>query len=371
MSKKRFEGEGGEPSQEAAETTITMEEGESGDFEITSEHREELEQSDREATQQRIDELHQKIARQTRPTAELSLSAAEQAELTEHIAAARADSRWVAPALAKGNRTATTYDSQVTPFSTTTRILTLSSGKKIFLVHNYALSGVHRELDALMKRFTGLKMRKAPAQEWKNTFEARSQIPTIPNDDPDTVALPFVPNINLYDLFFKLGEIKDFGDCAFAEKLDTAGLLEILQKVAAKIKELHESGLTWGETNLPNIIIDAEQNIHICDPETRYDADVPLPEQRARDLMEFLMSSCAAMQQVHQVDYQKVVDQTLTTYSDPTVIDELQKLARQKPTLGQRLFFGYLQGHLALKNFQEFLAIKQAIANFSPSKTAV
>ena len=60
--------------------------------------------------------------------------------------------RFSMPALFQGNKTATEYDSKASNFSTTTNIVTLEDGRKVFMVYNYPTSWVHRSLDGVSKQ---------------------------------------------------------------------------------------------------------------------------------------------------------------------------------------------------------------------------
>jgi tRNA A-37 threonylcarbamoyl transferase component Bud32 len=285
------------------------------------------------------------------------------ADVVEKIKTLKAKNAWVAPALVKGNKTATNYDSKVTNYSTVTNIVE-SEGQKYFVVQNYKFSGVHRALDKFMKKVTGCRMSKADSADWKQEFEKKSRIPTIKNEDPDTVIMPFVPNVNLYDLFVNRGEIKDFGECDFAVEMKKEDMLGVLRKITKKVKEMHGSDITWGELILPNMIIDKDQEVHICDPETSYNKDVPLLEQKARDLLDFITSAAAAMKKKNTTEYGEAVSEILKEYSDPEVVRSLRELASKKPSFLSKIFFGYTKARLGLSGTDELAAIRQAIYDF-------
>lgn len=288
---------------------------------------------------------------------------AQKIELRNNIEIIKNSNRFALPAVAAGNATATEYDSKVRNFSTITNIVTLSGGEKLFVVYNYSASRVHRALDGFMKKATGCRMKKADFKEWKEQFEQKSRIPTIECEDKNMVVLPFIPNINAYDLFANRGVIKDFGECDFANTVDTNGLLDILEKVVMEIQDSHANNITWGELILPNIIVDKDQNVHICDPETAYDDEVPLLEQKARDLLDLIISSAAALEK-DNVEYSVVVDRILNKYDDKEVLKELQALAQKKPSMLEKIFFGYTKARLGLKNSKQWKSIKEAIVNY-------
>jgi hypothetical protein len=93
------------------------------------------------------------------------------------------------------------YAGRTNNFSTQTRIMELPDGRKVFAVYDHKGSVVHRALDGVMKWASGLRMHKVSRKKWKRQFEEKSNIPTIENSDPDTVLMPFHPNVNGNDLF--------------------------------------------------------------------------------------------------------------------------------------------------------------------------
>jgi len=286
--------------------------------------------------------------------------------LVEEIRQLKKKTRFKAPAILKGNETATEYDSKVANFSTQTKIVELPSGRKLFLIENYNGSAVHRGLDSLMKRLTGCKMRKAKSSEWKSRFESKSQIPVIPNEADNTIVLDYIPNVNLYDLFANRDRVSDWGECDFAGDMDAEKLLEITDKIVDKVKEIHNKGIAWGELILPNMIIDKDQNIHICDPEVSYDEDVSLTEQKARDLVDLIISISATMKQKNGVDYPDAVQRIIDRYGDVEVLSELSKLASKKPSFINKLFFGYTKERLGVKDYDEHEEIRGQIVKKIP-----
>lgn len=296
----------------------------------------------------------------------VQLSDLQKNQLAVEIKRIKTDKRFAAPALAKGNKTATEYDSRVANYSTVTNIVALSDGRKLFVVYNYPTSWVHRSLDGLMKRLTGCRMKKADSAKWKEKFESKSRIPTIDCEDENTVVMPFLPNINLYDLFANKDSIQDFGECEFAREVDVEKLLDIVDKIVAEVKNIHRQDVAWGELILPNIIIDKDEEVHICDPETSYDSDVPINEQKARDLSDLIISIAASLHK-YGVDYELSASRVLDGYKDKEVIKELQSLVMKKPGLLQKLFFGYTKARLGLKDKAQWQDIKDAIAKYGNS----
>jgi len=284
-------------------------------------------------------------------------------ELLQHVVDFKSEVGFVAPALIKGNKTATEYDSKVANFSTRTKIVELADGSKFFVINNYSTSFIHRGLDSFMKKMTGTRMAKCKSRDWKDIFEERSRIPVLDIVEPNVVVLPFIPNVNAYDLFANRGDITDFGECEYAKDIDNEGLLEIVNKIVREVKKMHEAEppVTWGELILPNIIVDKDQEVHICDPETQYKKDVPLLEQKARDLFDLIISSSSAMANKNGVEHRKTIENILGEYGDNDVLSELARLSNEKTKLLHKLFFGYTQVRLGLSGKKEFEEIKKKI----------
>ncbi len=271
------------------------------------------------------------------------------------------------PAIAHGFPVATTYDSQICNFSAQTRIIKLPSGERLFALHKFPSSWVTRSIiDRAHKWLVGCRIKKVDSQHWKSLFEAKTQIPTIECSDPNTILMPFIPSINLQDLFTRQDKMKDFGECGFAKEYTTEDLMKILEKVAKKLRvDIHGIGLIWGEIILPNLIIDSEQNVHICDPESQYRPDLSLSEQQARDLFLLIISSASAINKSSQVDYTATVKRILDAYGDsPDTMKKLQKVAEEKTRFIQKIFFGAMQSFLGVKNREEYENIKKAIVEY-------
>ncbi len=310
----------------------------------------------------KIDKITSKETALVRP----SILPEHKALVEEKVKELKKMMRWKGPAILRGNPTAAAYDSHVTNYSTQTVIIELPSGERIFAVYNYPTSWVHRSIsDRLNKFVAGAKMHKVRSGKWKDRFESRTQLPTIENDDPNVVLMPFVPNINLRDLFSRRDQIKDFGECAFAREYAPEDLLQVLEKAAAKLRGVHNKGIGWGETILDNMIIDDKEDVHICDPESKFNDDVSLAEQYARDLLAFIVSAAGAMYK-HSVDYAVVVERVMSAYGEtsPEVLKHLSAVARKKPGLLQRIFFGGIKPYLGVENIQEYRAIKQAVVEY-------
>lgn len=250
--------------------------------------------------------------------------------------------RFNAPSLRTGNRTAAEYDIRTDNFSTRTAILKLADDRRVFAVYNYPSSNIHRGLDALSKRLSGEKMTKASSRNWKERFLARSNLPTIPSPDPRLVLMPYIDNINGYDALANNKDIKNFGVCSWGNELNLDKKIKLGEAVIQKLKETHGSGKTWGETILPNIIFTKEEHPIIVDPETSYDKNVPIEEQKARDLHDILRSIAGALHKSEGIsDYSDLIPKLLTQYPDETVIASLKKVIGEKPSLIQKLATPY------------------------------
>jgi hypothetical protein len=294
----------------------------------------------------------------------LILDEADNARLRLALNETRRADRLALPALLRGNSTATEYDSKAANFSTQTRIAELPDGKKVFIVHNYKSTGIHRWMDSAMKHLTGYPMRKATREQWKTRFEEKSNLPTIEIDDPEIVAMPFVPNINLGDLFSRQKEIKNFGECEFAEKMEEADFFEVLGEISVKVNEIHGRGEGWGELILPNVIIDNDREVHICDPEVAYDQGVAPVDQKAYDLLDLITSSCTSMEKSMGTGHERVVASILNRYADDKVFESLKIFASKKAGLKEKIFFGYSKARLGLESLEQFNKIKKAIIDY-------
>lgn len=150
------------------------------------------------------------------------------------------------PALVKGIPIAVEYQGKTNNFSTQTRIVSLPDGRKAFAVYSYAASSIHRVLDGVMKHLAGLRMGKVSRARWKERFEHKSEIPVIESADPYTVLMPFLPNVNGYDVFVHNKEIGDFGEVEWANHVDLEKKLGLVDKVIDELRRVHGKGKVWG-----------------------------------------------------------------------------------------------------------------------------
>jgi len=290
----------------------------------------------------------------------------DQRETTAQVHKIKMSNNFRLPSLMTGIKTATTYDSQVTNFSTKTNIIKTKDGKRIFAVDCYPASQIHRWCDGLGKRMVGHKFVKVPSSRWKKVFEERSNIPVINNDDSRVALMPYLPNINLRDLMAGNKDIDDFGECKWAENIKLEDKKEIVNKIIDEVGNLHNQGKTWGETILHNMIITNEQKVVVCDPETVYDNNVPQIERMASDLRDVAFSISGALLKSKEInDPQEIINQVLSRYNNKEVVGELKRLVSQKKTLIQKIFMSFYETvRIGVKNMKEYDQVKQAILNF-------
>jgi len=291
-------------------------------------------------------------------------------QINDQVERIKTQNRFRLPSLAHGNPTAAEYDSQASNWSTDTSIITGSDGKKVFVVNRYPFSRVHRWIDTFNRKLAGLKFSKVPAGQWKETFESRSNIPVIENDDPKVVLMPFLENVNLGDLISRNHEMTDFGGCQWADNLDLEAKLQMLDKALDQLSEIHQRGEAWGEAIIGNMIATKEQKVVICDPETLYDDDVSEAERRAGDLRDFVFSATAGMLKSGDVtDPASVVNRLLNRYGDADVIDALQKKAVKKLTLVQRAMVNVLElGRLSFASRNDYDVTQTAVLKYVKSE---
>jgi len=269
-----------------------------------------------------------------------------------------------------GTPIAAEYDIRTNNFSTQTNIMQLEDGRKVFAVYAHAGSFVHRTLDGLMKRLSGLKMKKVSRSKWKEAFEEKSNIPVIRNEDPNTVLMPFIPNVNAYDVFANNKDIEDFGGMDWAGDAGVEEKLELADSIVAELSRVHGDGKVWGESILPNIILDEEKRPIICDPEVRYDESVPEVEAKARDLKDIIISVCAAMKKGEGVEgYQETVSRMLAKYGDSEVTASLKTLAAKKRGILQNLVFGYEQARTGVESKEQYDEILAAMRDYGAGES--
>jgi tRNA A-37 threonylcarbamoyl transferase component Bud32 len=219
-----------------------------------------------------------------------------------------------------------------------------------------------------MKQASGLKMRKATHDEWKKWFEEKSSIPVIENQDPNTVVMPFLPNVNALDAFIHDKKIKNFGECEWAEHLTPEDKLQLAHGIMDEMRRLHGQGIVWGEAILPNMILTKHRQPVICDPEIRFDEGMPLKEAMARDLRDLCLSIGSALEMAEGMDVHNVIRNLLDRYGDREVVVELQNLAHKKDTLLQKLTKGYELVRSGAGTSKRYEAILGAIRDYNSDR---
>jgi tRNA A-37 threonylcarbamoyl transferase component Bud32 len=268
----------------------------------------------------------------------IALAPDAQKEVQRAITQHKKANRFSLPSLLIGAKTATGYDSRARNFSTRNTIATLPDGRRVFVVYNYPSSWIHRTLDTFGKWTAGARMRKAESAQWKRAYEAKSNIPIIETDDPNVVLMPFIENMNANDVFAFNHEIKDFGVLPEAKDAGVDEKMEYADRIVDELANIHAKGAAWGEAILANMIITEGGKPVIVDPEVRYNKDVPLTEQKARDLRDLTMSIVSALRQSkEEFDVRTVVERVVGRHPDAAVRAELRQLAQKKPSFIRKL----------------------------------
>lgn len=307
------------------------------------------------------------------------LDQSEKKELKFKLKKIKKDSRFVLPALFKGNKTATNYNSDATNYSTVTNNVVLESGRELFAIYNYRSSWVHRILDTFCKKISGLPMRKANYRDWPETFRENSLLPVldlVDNNgkvDGNMVVLERIPNVNVFDLIANFDDLKnpesEVDGCDFIKDMKKEDLMGIVGRFSQEVAKIHNEGKTWGDLVPSNIIIDKNQKIHICDPETIYSKKLSIEKQKAFDLLECTTSFSSVMNKNHQIPYSETINTILNNYvtlvkDNEKVIAELKKIAEKKLTILNRLGFVYLKAHLSVQSRLELMEIRKIISEF-------
>lgn len=163
----------------------------------------------------------------------------------ERIRSLKKSAKFVKPLLG-GTPIAAQYDTHVNNFSTHTSIVEMSDGRRLFAVFAHQGSIVHRFLDGIMKHASGLRMGKVSRRHWKDAFLEHARIPQIDSSDPNTVLMPYIENVNAYDIIANNKDIKDFGNVHWASTVTNEGKNDLLRSVVSEINDIHDSGIAWG-----------------------------------------------------------------------------------------------------------------------------
>lgn len=276
----------------------------------------------------------------------------------------RKSAKFIKPLLG-GTPIAAQYDIHVNNFSTHTAVLKLADGRRLFAVFAHKGSVVHRALDGIMKHVAGLRMGKVSRDKWKDAFLEHARIPQVTSDDPNTVLMPYIENVNAYDVIANNKEISNFGAIDWANNITPEGKNDALRATAREVKAIHAQGIAWGECILQNLILTKDKRAVMCDPEVRYDEGVPLTEAQARDLRDLLLSSCAALRKSEGVtDFTETVKIMLDEYENDEVIDALKKISHGKFSIGLMLTFWNEKMRTGVNGKEEYQEILKAIRNY-------
>ncbi len=269
----------------------------------------------------------------------------------------------------KDSKTATTvgykveaaYDSQVKGWTTRSKIMEIE-GKKFFALCSYPASRTRRLFDRFMEAVSGDPMRKPKPEKWKETVESRSNIPTVAGTPDNMVVMPYVESINAYDIFAHQKDIKDFGPFDWAETLDVEDKIVMAKGLAETLKATHDTGRTWGEAILPNMILTKDKEPILIDPETTYEG-IPETEQKATDVRNLISSISGALaRSADMKDFSPVVKSVLAGYPDKEVREELKRICSQPQPWRQRLIFdGFSRFRIGATSLNEFEQVKKTI----------
>jgi len=269
------------------------------------------------------------------------LSEKEERDLEGKMKKIKKDDRFKLPAILRGTKIAAEYNTHLGNFSTHTRIAEVD-GKKVFVVNSYPLSLIHRALDGLRNLVMGNKVYKVPNWRWKKTYEGRSNIPVIKNSEKNMVTMPYIENVNLGDLFRWSEDIKPPESLEWARDLDLHGKMEIVEKIVDKIKEMHNENKEWGEIISPNMIIDKNGKVIICDPENLYYKNTTSPERKALDLTTFSLSTIGALEasgDINENDFEKIIKTIFERYGDDKEIKNwVSEINKKKLNFVQKVF---------------------------------
>lgn len=296
-----------------------------------------------------------------------TLTPEEESELAPMIEAFHKEKNWTINPAAP-HPTAIEYKGFIVNYSTWTRIATLSTGKKVFIVYAFPLSDLNRSSTNLMHALTGSKIRKVSKSNWPGTFRERTNIPIIWGNGKDTVVMPYIPNVNMDDLLGNSEQIKDWGPHEWAKNIDLPKKLEICKQIIDEIAKIHEKGKAWGEAQIVNMIYTEERKVYICDPETPYLEDTTFVEQRARDFRDVVMCCFAGLKKAHGFDdVQGFLDMAFAQYAQSIGGKEVLEFLKANLTgdlsLGEHLGFAFTSERLSKIKKSDYQRIKAEMKN--------
>lgn len=300
----------------------------------------------------------------------LALASTDAAELVAPIASQVRERRFSAPSLGTGAPTATEYESHITNFSTRTAIHTLPDGRRVFSVYNYPLSQVHRWFDRIVKTMAGHKRYKVSSKRWKEKFQTKTNIPTFEHDRSDIILMPYIPNMNAYDVFRNNHSIENCGELPWVQDMSVEDKIIIAERIIDAIASGHSrDNAGWGETILQNAIITPEGEPIIVDPEVEFDADMSLEDQKVDDMREMIFSIAGAIYHADNVtDIEQIVHRLLARYPEPAVIEKLSATTNNSFGLLRRLQLQLHDLNYFGMTLESYKAVSQAISSYKAAK---
>lgn len=289
----------------------------------------------------------------------MELSEQETEETRRAALKFKSETRWIFPRILTGHKVAHSqpHISRITNFSTITQLVTLSSGRQIFLVYRYPTSWIHTLCDILWRWLTGLNGYKPLRRKtWQRIFERKSLIPIIPIGVPGVVAMHYLENINLYDaLQHRWGRLST---------ISASQLYDCLAIAAEILNRLHAGHVTWGEPIAQNLLLKLpEQQPVLCDTEVVYYPWMTKQQRKVLDWHSFILSVVGACR---RLDIQRA---DLAAFLARQIKDEqtataLRAYCRRPLTLRQKLIFA-LFGEILNCSCPTYLELREVI-NQSP-----
>jgi tRNA A-37 threonylcarbamoyl transferase component Bud32 len=188
--------------------------------------------------------------------------------------------------------------------------------------------------DAVGNWLSGSKMAKAVTnKEWKRRYEEKSRVPTIESGDPRTVITPFLENVNAADYFSFSHEMENLGALSELKDDGIDEKTEMAKRVIDELGKIHAEGMAWGEFIPDNVIITEGGKPVIAESEVAYYKDVPLVEQKARDMRDFIISAAGDLNKGEKLTgYSDFAQTLIDRHPDPEVRKEVVRLAKEKPS---------------------------------------
>ena len=260
---------------------------------------------------------------------------------------------WTWPCIISGHKVAhdLSDESRVLNFSTITKVVTISNSDKIFLIYRYPLSWIHSLTDNLQRWGSGRPSTKPFRRStWQRTFEPKSRIEVYPIDVPGVVAMPYVPNYNLYDvLHHGIGN------------LTQEQIMKALFALCDQINVMHKSDKGWGELITQNIILKKTSlEPVICDTEVTYWSSVPFYKKCIHDWRDFIFSVCGSNRKI-TLSRIEIACTLFDRIDNQNVAQLLRQYCLKPITLGQKIFWQGFSETLSLPSVEVFDQIRQAI----------